>query len=69
MRIVLIFNDNDFEDSIRDHITDLVESIISELSSNLNSGVTIGPADPAVQGAPFQGVEKLLEMWDTFRKT
>ena len=25
VRIVLIFNTNDFEDSIRDHITDLVD--------------------------------------------
>ena len=25
------------------------------------SGVTIGPADPALQGAPFEGGAKLLE--------
>ena len=32
-----------------------------EIPPNSCSGVTIGPADPALQGAPFQGGAKLLE--------
>ena len=34
----------------------------SHIPHNIHtSGVTIGPADPALQGAPFQGGTKLLE--------
>ena len=36
VKMVLIINYNDFEDSSRDHVTGLVESIFGKWSSNLN---------------------------------